>query len=193
MQRDTNPVLKQSVAPARDCLYRAAESSWWEWLAGSTLFFWRWPKSYLLWAREGQPCFAVGTMPVFKRKQGKAKCEEDRLKMKAKVDKVWKRKYIECGTVLSLTHMLYVPKGKQDIRMVYNGTSCGLNDVLWAPHFGLPIVQHTLRSLLTGYHQCDMDVGEIFLNYWLNPELRPYAGVDITHVRGAGKDCPGWE
>ena len=68
----------------------------------------------------------------------------------------------ETGTFLSPTHMFYVCKGLNDIRMVYNGTSCGLNLALWAPHFGLPIVQHTLRALLPVYSQCDMDVGESF-------------------------------
>ena len=32
----------------------------------------------------------------------------------------------------SLTHNLSVPKG-EDIRMVYNGTSSGLNNALWDP------------------------------------------------------------
>ena len=78
--------------------------------------------------------------------------------------------------------MFYVDKGLTDIRMVYIGTSCGLNNVLWAPHFGLATVNHTLRSLLPGYHQCDMDVGEMFLNFPLHPIVRPYAGVDLTFV-----------
>ena len=113
--------------------------------------------------------------------------------MKAKVDKVRSRDYIEYGWVKSLTHMFYVEKGLTDIRMVYNGTSSGLNDVLWAPHFGLPIMQHTLRSLRPGYFQCDMDVGEMFLNFWLNTSLRPYAGVDITHVQDTSAKAPHWE
>ncbi len=49
--------------------------------------------------------------------------------------------------------------------------SCGLNDVLWAPCFGLPMVKQTLRALLPGYCQCDLDVGEQFLNY---PYTRTY-------------------
>ena len=56
-----------------------------------------------------------------------------------------------------------------------------LNLALWAPHFGLPIVQHTLRALRPGYSQCDMDVGEISLNFPLHPDLIPFTGVDITH------------
>ena len=46
--------------------------------------------------------------------------------------------------------------------MVYNGTSCGLNACLHAPHYGLLSVKHTLRSLMSGDYQCDLDVGEQF-------------------------------
>ena len=35
--------LKASWDPALECLQRAADADWWEWLAGSRLFFWRWP------------------------------------------------------------------------------------------------------------------------------------------------------
>jgi hypothetical protein len=122
-------------------------------------------------------------MPNFQKKQAKAKLAQDQKKISEKVDQVRVRNYIECGEVQSLTHMFHVPKGADDIQMVYNGTSSGLNAVLWAPHFGLPVMQHTLRSLLPGYYQCDMDVGEMFLNYWLHPDLRPYAGVDVTHLQ----------
>ena len=55
-------------------------------------------------------------------------------------------------------------------------------------------MQHTLRSLRTGYFQCDMDVREMFLNFvWFNTPLRLYAGVDITHVRDTSEKAPYWE
>ena len=66
--------------------------------------------------------------------------------MKNKADKVIKRLYIDPGTVLSLTHIPPPRKGLNVIRMVYNGTSCGLNIAVWAQHFGLPVVQHTRRG-----------------------------------------------
>ena len=81
------------------------------------------------------------------------------------------------------THYFCVDKGKDDIRMVYNGTSCGLNDVLWAPRFGLPTVKQTLRALLAGYCQCDLDVGEQFLKFPLHMDLREYSRVDVRGVR----------
>ena len=112
--------------------------------------------------------------------------------MKNKVDKVRKRSHIEPGTVLSLTHIFNICKSLNDIRMVYNSISCGLNLALWAPYFGLPIVQHTLHVLLTGYSQCNMDVGEIFLNFPLHPDFRLFAGVDMRHIKSR-PDEEGWE
>ena len=67
--------------------------------------------------------------------------------------------------------------------MVYNGMSCRLNDVLWAPRFGLPTVKQTLHALLPEYMQCDLDVREQFPNYYLHEELRQYSGVDLQEIR----------
>ena len=134
-------------------------------MVGSTFFFWKWPRSHRVWARDGQPHFEVDQLPEFKRPQRPPIDEEGRRKMKTKLDKVRQRRYIEMGLVLSLTHMFYVAKGMEDIRMVYNGTSSGLNAALWSPHFGLPVVAYTFRSLLAEYWQCDMNVGEISLTF----------------------------
>ncbi len=77
--------------------------------------------------------------------------------------------------------------------MVYNGTSCGLNNVLLAPRFGLPTVKQTLRALMSGYLQCDLDVGEQFPNYYLHEELRQYSGVDVREVRSMDHANATWE
>ena len=66
--------------------------------------------------------------------------------------------------------------------MVYNRTGCGLNDSVWAPHFRLPTVQQTVRSLLTGYSQCNLDMGEMFLSFLLNDIMKEMSGVDMQHV-----------
>jgi hypothetical protein len=48
--------------------------------------------------------------------------------MRAKLEKVKTLRYIQPGTVTSLTFYFSVPKGETDIRMVYDGTKSGLND-----------------------------------------------------------------
>jgi hypothetical protein len=113
--------------------------------------------------------------------------------MRKKVVQVRKSGYVSAGPVVSGTHYFSVPKGLDDIRMVYNGTSCGLNDVLWAPRFGLPTVKQTLRSLLPGYLQCDLDVAEQFPNYYLHEDLRQYSGVDVREVRSTDPTDANWE
>ena len=107
-----------------------------------------------------------------------------------KLFKVRERLYIDVGLVLSLMHMFYVPKGDADIRMVYNGAASGINECLFAPHFGLPVILYVLRSLRPGYYQADMDVGEMFPNFILGEQLRPYSGVDVTHIRTRPEDLP---
>jgi hypothetical protein len=91
--------------------------------------------------------------------------------------------------VLSLAHFFYVPKGESDIQMVYNGTSCGLNNSLFAPHFSLPVIQLVLRSLMPGYHSADIDIGEMFLNFMLGEEVRPYSGVDVSSIKAGKADA----
>ncbi len=167
----------------RDCMTRTANSLWWGWTEGSSLMWFTWPRSHWKWAREGQPHFLVGELPRFRKPQRPARTPEMMEKMKVKVNKVRRRRYIDTGEVTSLTHMFAVPKGSRDLRMVYNGTSSGLNDVLFAPHFGLPTLSNTSRALLGGYYQTDLDVAEMFLCFPLHPEMRPYAGVDVSLIR----------
>jgi hypothetical protein len=84
-----------------------------------------------------------------------------------------------------------------EIRMVYNGTSCGLNPVLWAPWFALPTGDQMIRTLDVGYWGADNDYGDMFLNFWLHDELQRYCGVDLTtlfpeELEGTGKSLL-WE
>ena len=186
------PAYQQSMSMAADALTKAAGPyhrdhklymrTWWEWVEGSTLFFWRWPERFQSDARDGQPHFMTGDPKPYMRQQRPPTPEEVE-KVREKILPVRIRKYIEPGVVRSLIHYFWVSKGVSDIRMVYDGTGCGLNDFIWAMHFGLPTVRHTLRSMLPGYYQCDMDVGEMFLNFMLHEMLRELSGVDISSLR----------
>jgi hypothetical protein len=84
--------------------------------------------------------------------------------------------------------------------MVYDATKSGLNDSLWAPSFGLPTMDSTLRSIDFNTYVGDLDLGEMFLNFKLHPFAQPYAGVDLTAYiskdGGLGKEGPNtvcWE
>lgn len=91
------------------------------------------------------------------------------------------RGYITNGTALSLISFLTVPKGESDVRVVFNGTRSGLNDAIWVPSFHLPTIDSLLPALEPGYWQSDIDVGEQFYNFQLDPALQPYCGLDVTY------------
>jgi hypothetical protein len=86
---------------------------------------------------------------------------------------------VDSDFIKSLMGFFEVEKG-DDIRMVYNGTSCGLNKVLWAPNFLLPCPDTATYLLSYGYYMVDIHLGEMFLNSPL-PELcnKRYSGVDF--------------
>ncbi|KAL7565773.1 hypothetical protein ACA910_010211 [Epithemia clementina (nom. ined.)] len=85
-----------------------------------------------------------------------------------------------------------VPKGNSDIRMVYDGTKSGLNDCLYAPWFILPDADVLLRTLDSGYWCINNDYGEMFLNFWIHPELRIYSGMDLTPLYGKNAEGKIW-
>jgi hypothetical protein len=60
------------------------------------------------------------------------------------------RRYFEYEDVGSLTQFFAVAKGGEDIRMVYNGTSSGLNAHMWCPCFALATISTMLRALEPG-------------------------------------------
>ena len=96
--------------------------------------------------------------------------------------KVRQRGYVRSGDVKILTHYFYINKG-EDIRMVYNGTSSGLNDALWETQFALPTVASMLISVEVGTYIAERYTGEMFLKSMLSEVVRHFCGVDVSNVR----------
>jgi hypothetical protein len=185
---------KVTVEAGYDAIHHCADASWFEWPKGSAPLFWNWGPEYQQAVQDGQPHFMTGALAEpFMRKQAKAKDPLKHELMRAKVVQVRQWGYITPGWVTSGTHYFCMDKGTLDIRMVYNGTSCGLNECLHAPHYGLLLVKHTLRALRVGYYQCDLDVGKQFLNFKLHDNLRQLSGVDICKVRSRDPTDGPWE
>jgi hypothetical protein len=82
--------------------------------------------------------------------------------------------------VEALTSFFAVSKGEEDIRMVYDGTASGLSEALWAPWFSLPTVESHLSMVELGTFMADVDLGEMFLNFFLDDRIRRHAGVNLT-------------
>lgn len=72
-----------------------------------------------------------------------------------------------------------VPKGDEDIRLVYDASKSGLNAVLWVPSFGLPTAESLTNLLTQESWMADLDLGEHFLNFRLHADLQPYCGIEL--------------
>jgi hypothetical protein len=121
---------------------KAAETSWWEWKSGSTIFFWRWPPDYQDVVRKGLLPMFDSEPPVNSDRQPPYDNDEIKEKVKKKLDKVIMKGYVEVTDIKFVEAMMFmfdVPKG-DDIRMVYDGSKSGLNKALWAPWFSLPTI-----------------------------------------------------
>jgi hypothetical protein len=119
-------------------------------------------------------------VPSWLRSQEPPKDEETNQKVVEKLLVARDKGHISMGTVKLLIFFFDVPKGVNDIRMVYDGTKSGLNAALWAPWFPLPTVDSLLQSVGPGTYMSDNDVGEMFLNFVLHASIQEQCGVDLT-------------
>jgi hypothetical protein len=174
-------VTHQDKEPARDAIWRAAETSWWGWDLGSRPFHWRWPSFYQEVIRDGLKVHFQDTPPKYRKSQRDMSDEAMKLQVIKKLLKARERGYIAPGMVESLTAFFAVPKGEDDIRLVYDGSVSGLNLSIWVPRFFLPTLRTHLRAVDEDTYMADVDIGEMFLNFILHRELRTLAGVDLTH------------
>ena len=111
-----------------DALYRGVESTWWDWKAGSRPFFWRWKPELQEEIRDGMMVCFLDAPPDYTKPQSKHRDPDTKALVEEKLQKVLDRGYLDNGEVIvSLTSFFDVPKGESDIRMVYDGTKCGLN------------------------------------------------------------------
>jgi hypothetical protein len=191
------PPCERSLEAGRAALRHARLSNWWEWPGGSAPFFWRLSQEWQKDFRDGLKPRFTGPPPSDRTPQRKDKDPKVASKQREKLVDVRSKGYIALLVgILSLTSFFSVDKGEDDIRMVYDGTKSGLNRVLFAPWFALATVDSMLRSVGPGTWSADNDFGEMFLNFWLHPDLQRYTGVDLTalfpeEVRGDKKAV--WE
>ncbi|KAL7573603.1 hypothetical protein ACA910_008737 [Epithemia clementina (nom. ined.)] len=134
---------------------------------------------------------SIGVPPLcvrpFKGKitrQGNLGDQATRAKIAEKLDDVRRKGYISPGVCKATMNFFAVPKGQLDIRMVYDGTKSGLNDCLFAPWFPLLDADSLVNVLDTSYWCIDNDYREMFLNFWLHPELQQYSGMELTGIYG---------
>jgi hypothetical protein len=157
---------------------KAAETSWWEWKSGSTIFFGRWPPHYQDMVRKGLLPMFVLEPPVNSGRQPPYDDDKIKDKVKKKLDKVIMTdiKFVE-----AMMFMFDVPK-VDDIRMVYDGSKSGLNKALWAPWFSLSTIDTMLRWVTAGSWLANNDYEDMFLNFPLHAKSQKYCGTDLTQL-----------
>jgi hypothetical protein len=106
--------------------------------------------------------------------------------IRKKIDKVRKQRYVVAGEVTSLPSFFAVPKGVNDIRVVFDGTKSGLNKCIWVPRFPLPTVETLLRAVEPDIFMGDFDIGECFFNFVLHESLQALSSLDLSNYFGEG-------
>ena len=148
---------------------------------GSHFLFWRCPREFQLAIQDSQRQWQLVPWPIFVQPQREVKQEDGAQKEKWKLTKARRRRYISADKVKILTHYLSVTK-VEDIRVVCNGTSTVLNEVIWSPHFFYPMFRSKLRATQKGIYVVDRDIGEIFLYFMLIKYIRPYCRVVVSNA-----------
>ena len=181
-QTDVDRMVGSLKALLQRTLIQSLKATILDWSAGSTLYFWRWPIEIRYLAIWGIPPYIVKSLPRNKKpaRRPKSNIYEPLIK---KMKKFLQRGYLTLvpfRRIKSLIDYFAVPKGTSDIRVVFNGTSCGLTDSLWSPNFWLPNANSLLRSTTFGSKFVDIDLGEMFYNFPLHESLIYHSGVDLT-------------
>ena len=81
--------------------------------------------------------------------------------------KLVSRGYITEGVILEMTYFFYVPKGAEDIHMVFDEIISGLNNYLWDPKFMVSSMGSLLVIMGLETHMVYLDSGEVFYNFRL--------------------------
>jgi hypothetical protein len=96
-----------------------------------------------------------------------------------KIEKFFDRRYIVVGDVTHLTFLFAVPKGDDDICIVWDSSGNGVNESLWTPGFGIPSVKALTGYIVAGTFMGDFDIGECWHNFMVHPRDQPLFGVNL--------------
>ncbi len=174
-----NPAATRDRDVRMSCISHATKADWWEWWGGSTLLFWRWPPEVRAMAQDGHAIWVKGSLPAYHRPQCPKLDPVLQAQVLKKLENVWDKGYITKMTAQSLTSFFVVPKGPEDIRIVYDTTKSGLNSALWVPSFSLPTVENLTNLLGPSLWMGDLDMGEMFLKFPLDTTIQLYCGIDL--------------
>jgi hypothetical protein len=145
-------------------------------------------------ARNGVKVFFKRPGPPVRKPQPRVANPKVREMVKDKILKVVRRRYLVSGTKVKLLIKYFaVPKGDDNIRLVYDATANRLNECVWVPTFWLPTIDTLIRALDRDSWMTDRDVGDMFLNFQLHESVVPFTGVDLSSLYVDNKEeGPRW-
>jgi hypothetical protein len=176
-------------------LWHATHTNWFEFHASLRLVHLRFLIRYCEMARDGVPVFFERPGPMTLEVQPPMADEKTRTIAKDKILKIIMQRYLLTMDikVKSLFKYFMVPKGEDDIRLVYDATANKLNECVWVPTFWLPTVDSLVRALDKDSWMTDRDVGDMFLNFQLPLTVVPFTGVDLSSLYdGLEEPRPHW-
>jgi len=165
-------------------LWHSTQTDWFEYKAGSRVAHFRFPTRYRKMARDGVPIHFERPGPLTKGTQPTIADPELRARTKEKIAKVLGRRYLRPTISPIKSHIKYfaVPKGEDDVRIVYDATANGLNKCVWSPSFWLPTIDTLVRGLDGDSWMTDRDVADMFLNFQLHESAIPFTGVNLSSL-----------
>jgi hypothetical protein len=147
---------------------------------------WVWPRWYQETIRDGLKVWFREAPKQWIKPQPAARNASEKEFIHKKIYKVQKRRYVVPGEVTSLTSFFAVPKGVNNIRVVFDGTKLGLNECIWVPRFPLHTVETRLRAVGRDTYMGNFDISECFLNCVLHESLQELSGLDLSNYFGEG-------
>ena len=115
--------------------------------------------------------FIKTALPLYRKHQHAPSEPGMKEKMFGKMSKVIGRGYLLDEFVHSVINCFPVPKGIGDICLVYDSTKSGLNAAVFAPNFFLPSMDSLLLMAVWYTYYSDRDLGEQFLNYFMDKRV----------------------
>ena len=149
--------LLQVANMGTSVLTKVCHTTWGEWSRSSTLIFWHWPAGeQQRAAQDGMEAYFHSKPPSFHQRVLQPKQDAFELLL-PKFQSIIKQGYgvsnqsttetAELANfIMSYIDYFGVTKAN-NIQVVYNGASCGLNETVWAPNFWLPLAKPATRVL----------------------------------------------
>ena len=178
-----------------EILWHSAHTNWFDYHSGSHLFHFWFPPQYREIARNGVKVYFERPGPTTRESQPSISDPKIREMARDKILKVVRRRYLVPLGIKVKSYIKYfaVPKGDDDIRLVYDATANHLNKCVWVPSFWLPSVDALVRAVDKDSWMTDRDVQDMFLNFPLHEDVSPYTGVDLLSLYEDGDESgPRW-